>query len=278
MRSELDAILSTQRFFAGVLPEPWDIRTDLEAGEPPERPFVLIEQAGGAETSGAPATQDILLPVTANLFLPGQKTREAATDVALAVRDTVWQAVKWGPDARRPTTDRIPLYCYEPRLEEHRFHVPWWVTDPVTITVAGATTDPVSRASTAAEVAEAIAAALAGHGVRFEPGAIVGYDRGTGLWDVWYGGSLAGERIGDPAISHGRARTLLQGAPSPWRAPSDYMRVDSFAQNTVRDPADPTLVMVAVDLRLTFGRGLPLPLDQRIIQRVYATVGSGPGG
>lgn len=271
MRSEVDAILSTQRFFASaVLPEPWDVRTDLEAGEPPERPFALIEQAGGAETTGAPATQDLLLPVTVNLYPAKAATREAATDTALALREQVWQAVKWGPDPHRPTTDRIPLYCYDPRVEVHRFSIPAG-SDPFTVTVAGETTSPVDPAATAAELADAIAEALAA-----EDGDITGQDRGTGLWDIRYGGALAGERIGAPTISEGTARTMLEGAVAPWRGPSDYMRVDSFSQNTIRDASDPTIVMVAVDLRLTFGRGLPLPLDQRIVQRVIAT--GGPGG
>jgi hypothetical protein len=94
MRTEREALLSLQRFVAGVLPEPWDVRTDLETGDPPQRPFALIEQAGGAETTGGPATQDIIIPFTANLYLARQDTREAATDAALDVRELVWQAVK----------------------------------------------------------------------------------------------------------------------------------------------------------------------------------------
>ena len=287
MRTEAEAIWSLQRFFGSVLPEPWDVRTDLEAGDPPERPFALIEQAGQAMTTGAPVNQDLMIPVTVNLFLPGQATREAATDAAFALREQVWQMIKWGPDPRRPTTDRIPLYCYTPRVETHRFRVPWWHADDLfTITVAGATTVPLTSTALAADIAAAIANALVSAGVEFNPGDIAGQDRGTRLWDVSYGGVLAGDRIGDPSMTMlsgppaetDWATTILQGAPAPWRGPSDYMRVENFSQSTVRDPSDPTLVMVPVDLRLTFTRGLPVPSDLRILQRVFASVDSGPGG
>lgn len=276
MRTEADALLSVQRFFAGVFAAPWEVRTDLETGDPPQRPFILIELAGPGETTGAPVTQDIVLPIVANFYLAAASSREAATDASLAVREQVWQAVKWGPDPTRPTTDRLPLYCYDPRVEQHRFANS--SSAPFTITVDGATTLPLVPPVLATDVAAAIEAALIGHGVAVTPGDLVGQDRGSGLWDVFYGGSLAGVRVGDPTISAGSARTILQGAPAPWRAPSDYMRVAAFTQNTVRDVTDPKLAMVAVDLRLTFARGLPLPLGLRILQRVSATVGSGPGG
>lgn len=272
MRTELDALLSTQRFAAGVLPVPWDVRTDLESGDPPERPFALVELAGPAETSGAPVTQDLIIPVVVNLYPVAAASREAATDMALSLRELMWQAVKWGPDARRPTTDRIPLFAYDPRIEQHRFKVPSG-TMTFTITVGGHVTAPIATPATATDLALAISEALDA-----EPSDIVGQDRGTNLWDVFYAGALAGERIGDPAISVGAAKTMLEGAPAPWRGPSDYMRVQSFSQNTVRDDTDPTLVMIAVDLRLTFARGLPLPLDLRVLQAITASADSGPGG
>lgn len=271
MRSEGDAFLSVQRFFAGLLPEPWDVRVDVEAGGSPDRPFALVELAGSSETSGAPVAQDLIVPIVANLFLPHAGSRGEATNAALALREEVWQAVKWGPDPRNPTTDRIPLYCYDPRVECHRFKA--W--RPFTITVAGETTDLLTPPVTAADVAAAVGAAIGAN-----PGDVTGQDRGGRLWDVFYGGDLAGDRIGTPTVSEGDgwARVMLEGAPVPWRGPSDYMKVSSFSQNTVPDDADPTLVMVAVDLRLTFARGLPLPLDLRVLQRISATADSGPGG
>lgn len=278
MRRETDAILSLQRFFAGVLPEPWDIRTELEAGEAPERPFAMIEQAGNAETTGAPAGQEIAVPMTANLYLVKGTSREAATEAALELRERVWSAVKWGPDLRRVTTDRIPLYSYEPRVEKHRFKV----------TATGgtfiATVDSQDTAALAPNVSAASMASAIATAIDATPSDVVGYKRGVGLIDIHYVGDLAGQRIGDPEIDGtnltgppivATARTMLEGAPAPWRGPSDFMRVTSFAQNTVRDESDPALVSVHVDLRLTFVRGLPLPLEHRILQRFSATVGNG---
>lgn len=277
MRREADALLSVQRFFAGILPEPWDVRTRLEAGEPPDRPFALIEFAGPERTTGAGAMLDRALPITANLYLAKTTSRQAAIDAALELREQVWQAVKWGANAERPTTDRIELYSYLPRVEVHRFKVAA-AGGTFTITIGADTTAAIAAAATAAQVAAAIAAAIGA-----DAGSVTGVDRGTGLWDVEYGGELAGQDVGTPSIDGAlltgsqpiaTARTMLQGAAAPWRSASDWMRVASFEQSTVLDPADPSLAMVAVDLRLTFTRGLPLPSGQRILQRISATVGS----
>lgn len=279
MRRERDALLSLQLFFAGLLPEPWDVRTSLEAGEAPERPFALIELAGPGDTTGGGRLMDRALVVSAGLFPVGQDTREAALDAALDLRETVWQAVKWGPDPKRPTTDLIALYAYEPRVETHRFKVAGATGGTFTATVNGHATAPLPPTANASQLAAAIATAISA-----PAGAITGTDRGAGLWDINYGGDLAGGNIGAPAIDGSLltgsrkqvlARTMLEGAPAPWRTPSDFMRVQSFTQTTLPDSADPTLVMVAVDLRLTFARGLPLPFGQRILQRISATVGSG---
>lgn len=275
LRRELDALLSLQRFVAGALPAPWDVRTDLEEGEDPKRPFALVEQAGGAETDGAPAVQLVTIPYTINLYLPKAATREAAREAALEVREVLWQAVKWGADRR--TTDRIPLYSYLPRIETHRIRVANATHGTFTVTIEEQTTAPIGATATAEDVAAAIAAALG-----LDPAEVVGQDRGVGLSDVAFVGSLAGQRIGDPtadgtdlvgSFATASASCLLQGAAPPWRGPSDFMRVEDFSQNTVADPDDPKLVMVAADLRLTFVRGRPLPLETRILQRVVSDRG-----
>lgn len=295
MRSERDALLSLQRFVAGVLPEPWDVRTVVEAGPAPDRPYALVEYVASAETSGAPAVQQLAVAFTVNLFLPAAPTRKVALDTAMALRETMWQAVKWGPDARRPTTDRLPLFCYDPRVEVHRFKVAGASGGTFTIGLADDPDDvdhvvqtaALEPTAIAADVAAAIAAALLADDAITDAADVVGYDRGSGLWDIHYTGALAGTRPAVPSVDgSGLAAALLglapvasatvalQGAPAPWRAPSDYMNVDDFSQNTVPDPDDPTLVMVAVNLRLTFARGLPLPLERRILQRISATAGS----
>lgn len=272
MRRELDALLSVQRFIAAALPEPWDVRTDLETGEPPERPFALIELVGPGLTSGGPAAQDRTLPLVANLYLAKAATRSAATDAALDVRETIWQAVKWGPEPARPTTDRIPLYSYEPRIERHRFKVVA-TGGTFTITVGLDETTALTSSVTTAQLKAALQVAL-----DEPPSSLIVTQRGVGLWDVEYVGALAGMNMGEPSLdgallAGSSARVILEGAAAPWRTDSDYLRVDNFAQTTIRDPADPSLVMVAVDLRLTFGRGLPVPSAQRILQRIGANGG-----
>lgn len=321
MRREFDALLSAQRFIAAALPEPWDVRTDLETGEPPERPFALVELVGPGLTTGGPAMQDRTLPLVASLYLAKADTRAAATDAALEVREAMWQAVRWGSDPARPTTDRIPLYSYVPRLERHRFKV---VATGGTFRVdSGAGwTDDLPFDVTAGDLAAAIVATFTLGGTTLTeggdplvtqdddpldpgitPGSVTVTARGIGLWDVEYGGDLAGIPLSGVLLSEGgdllvtedgdlldtvpaidgsllegprvaaTATVLLMGAAAPWRTASDYLRVDSFTQTTIRDPVDPSLVMVAADLRLTFGRGLPVPSAQRILQRIGANGG-----
>lgn len=278
MRTELDALKSVQRFIAQVLPEPWDIRLALEGGDPPRRPFTLVELNGPSDTTGGGRLFDRVLVLTVNFYLEQADTRAEANEAALNLREQVWQLVKWGPDLRRPTTDRIPLYAYEPRIETHRFKVSGAEGGSFTVSIGGHTTMGLSREINAAMLAAAVTDAIDA-----PAGAVVGIDRGTGLWDLEYHGVLAGASPGDPSIdgsmltgtrAQATARTMLHAARAPWRAASDYMRVDSFTQTTVPDVADPTLVMVAADLRLTFGRGLGLPLGQRIVQRITSATGS----
>lgn len=275
-RRDTDALLSLQAFFHAALPAPWTVWRVLEEGDDPQRPFALVEQAGDAETDGAPAVQQVTIPFTVNLYLASAETRKGADDAAAEVREQVWQAVKWGPNPRQRTTDRIPLFSWRDRVERHRIRATA-TGGTCTVSIGTATTDPLTPDMLADDVANSIAAALIADGQDLDPSDVVGYQRGVGLWEIAYGGKLAGTRVGDPSIDGSdltgpgvvaEARTILEGTPAPWRGPSDYMRVESFAQNTVRDPDDPKLVMVAVDLRLTFVRGLPLPLDQRILQRI----------
>jgi hypothetical protein len=118
MRTETDAILSVQRFFAGVLAEPWEVVLVVEGGEDPVRPYATVEALENITTEGPPAMQQITMPVVANLYPEPFETRKAAQQGARDLRELVWQAVKWGPGAhlpsQRPTTDRIPLYDYDP--------------------------------------------------------------------------------------------------------------------------------------------------------------------
>lgn len=274
MRSDLDALKSLQRFFAGILPEPWDVRRHVEAGDPPQRPYALVEFAGDALTTGSPAMQTVAIPFAVGLFLEKQATRALASDAALAMREQVWQAVKWGVGNDRHTTDRIPLFAYEARNEVVRFSV--MAGGGTWRAILGAhTSAPIAFDAAASVVASTIATAL---GVM--SGMVVGHDRGAGLWDIEF--DLAGASPGTASIDGAsltggmvatRVRQMLAAAAAPWRGDRDYMAVASLGMSTVHDEGDATLVMVPVDLRLTFTRGLPLPLERRILQRINAASG-----
>jgi hypothetical protein len=114
MRTETDATLSLQRFFAGILAEPWEVVLVVEGGTDPERPYATVELLDSVPTEGPPAMQQVTLPFVTNLYPAIFDSRKAAQQGARDLRELVWQAVKWGPDARRPTTDRIPLFDYDP--------------------------------------------------------------------------------------------------------------------------------------------------------------------
>jgi hypothetical protein len=273
VRREEDAIRSLRRFFGSFLLEPWDVRLTVEAGIEPQRPYALVEQNAPASWDGSTNLQEATVAYTASLFLPEAGSRQAADDVALALREQVFQAVKWGPDLRRPTTDRIPLYCYEPRNEVQR------------VTVRGSTGtwrlgfDSAWTPDLESDAGEGnVQAALDS----IEDGNTMVVARGGGVFDVIFTGALEGEDVAplelDATQLAGGApslRVVLEGAPAPWRSERDFMRVESFGQTTIRDEDNPALVMVAVDLRCTFARGRALPFDQMLLQRISATGSSG---
>lgn len=279
MRRELDAILSVQRFLAGVLPDPWDIRRAVESGREPERPYALIEQVGDSGSDGAPGRQDVTVSYSVNLYLPrpGDKRRGTADDAAFALRELVWQAFKVGPDARRPVSDRVPLFSYEPRPAIQRVSVrgstagTWRLSDDSGATWSGA----LARNAVVAAVQAAV------DGIVGAGNAVV-RRRADQVFDVGFTGALEGVDVPlltlDATALTGGARTVahvLRGAPAPWRGASDYLRVEDFSLTTVRDEDDPTLVMVAAVVRCAFRRGAPLALDSVLLQEINVTAGIG---
>lgn len=262
MRTPRDAVLSVQRFFAGFLEEPWEVLRAVD-GDPPDRPYALIEQLPEETPPASPALQTVAVPVVVNCYLAPGSTRKAADDAALELRELVWQRVKWGaPPYRRLTTDRIPLYAYEPREEVQRIKIGPTAID-FTLTLEGEQTAALDADVDALELVAGLEALPS-----VEPGDIAAIRRGDRLFDVVFTGSLAGVDV-DPMVGErATVKVLLEGAPAPWRAAPDYMRVASFGQTTIRDDDDPRIAMVAVDLRLTFALGAPVPLGQTILQRV----------
>lgn len=65
------------------------------------------------------------------------------------------------------------------------------------------------------------------------------------------------------------AATVPAGEAVPFRSGRDFMRVDADPQvNLIRDPDDPRLVTVALDVRCTFARSQPVPSGQTTLQSV----------
>ena len=268
-RRELDALLSVQRWAAGWLPEEWDVRVEVESGREPARPYALVDQIAPAETSGAPFAQDVTVAYTLSLFLPEAKSRAEARTAALEVRELAWQAVKVGPDPARPTTDRIPLFCYLPRPAVQRITVKAF-GGAYALTFDGQTTGLIAHDAPAEIVQSALEAVLPdGASVRV-------LRRGTGVFDVHFDGGLLGvdvpliEADGSALVGAVGVRHVLRGAAAPWRSEHDWLRVTSFGQTTVRDPDDPKLLMVAVDLRCAFTRGAPVAWEQMLLRSVTA--------
>lgn len=277
MRTEADALLSLQRWLSGVLQAPWDIRRTMESGEQPERPFALVEYVGAVSTDGAPVAQDVTVAATLNLYIPAGGSRQAADDAALALRETVWQAVKVGVDPRSPTTDRLPLWSYDPRPEIQRVRVRDATSGTWRLVVDdGDEDDPTLIGETGAIAFDATETTVQTAVVAAFPGSLV-YQRGRGIFDVHFGGPLLGQPLElatldtTALIGPSSVTRVLVGAPAPWRSDRDWMRVTSFGQTTVRDSDDPKVVMVAVDLRCTFTRGLPIPWAQMLLQSVKVT-------
>jgi hypothetical protein len=110
-RTEPDALLSLQRYFGLVLPDPWDVRTDLEPGLAPERPWALVTR-NATVTSGPPGSLLVTMAATVHAYLPRAESAAAARDAELAMREVLWQSVEWGvPPARHR---RLPLWDFDP--------------------------------------------------------------------------------------------------------------------------------------------------------------------
>jgi hypothetical protein len=186
VRTEDDAIKSVQRYFAQqVFAQPWDVRRDEEMGDAPERPYVLVEFIAGSTLGvGTRVGVDVTLAVAVNAYLAPTETRQQAKDATAALREAIFETVKFGPDPRNLTPDLIPLWDYD-------------------------------------------------------------------------------------------AATVPVGQATPYRAYCDFMRVSSLGLTTIYDDADPRLAQVTADLRLTYRRGVPVPL-WKMAQGIVAT--GGPEG
>ncbi len=288
MNAETEAVKSVQRLMAEVFDEflgaDGSVERAIEQSGAPPRPFILVEQT--AQTAGqemGAGRELVTVPITVTVFLAEQASRVAAVDAAGHARDLLVSAVQHGVEAGRATPKRIRRWHYTPRVERHLIGV---TADAGTFSIAidrpgpNAETVEIALGASAAAVADHLEVALAAAGATVQAGDIVGVDRGVNLWEISYGGSLAGVRVGEPSVDDSllsaaapgvrtRAEVLLQGAAAPWRAENDYLRVEAFSVSPpIVDPDNPRLVTIAADLRCTLGRGPHLPSIHRVVQRV----------
>lgn len=279
MRREEDAVRSVRRWLAGLLPEPWNIVGSLEAGKVPERPFALVEQLTAPLARGGRA-QEITLPVTVMLYPEVGASRAAADERSRELRELLWRDVKWGPNPRRHTLDMLPLWSFVSRPERWRV----WARatgGTLTLGVGAAVTDPFAHDAAAETVAAALAAAgLTGIGVALAAG---------GMWDLEFT-ALDGDRPDDPVVATSvdlvcapgfglpsvTSERVLAGQRAPWRTGRDWMRVESYGADTIRDDDDPRMHAIAVSLRLTYVRTAQVPSGP-VMTRIWATSGNTGG-
>jgi hypothetical protein len=274
VRRELDALRSLQRYVGMALPAPWDVRIALEAGPMPQRPYALVTANAAASSSGRRDVYDLTLPYTVHLYPAPAETRAASIEQELELREVLLNLVEVGIDPG--THRRLPLWSYLPREAIQRIKVTagggtWRTRQPgATLEdLPGPWTDEIAYNATAGDVQAALeAAGLAVAVIR----------RGSRLHDVHFltvgvdepllegdGSLLLASSASRPAALE--VEHVLHGAEAPWRSDRDFMRLDADPQlNTVRDAADPRMMMVALDLRCTFGRSQPIPSDSTLLQ------------
>lgn len=112
MRTEPDALLSLQRYFGQVLEEPWNVRTSLDVGPEPERPYVVISR-NALLSSGAPSSLLVTLPVTVHCYPAVEESMAAAEAAELELRNLLWEAVEYGHPGTDARHRRLPLWNYD---------------------------------------------------------------------------------------------------------------------------------------------------------------------
>lgn len=289
MNAETEAVKSVQRLMAEVFDEflgaDGSVERAIEQSGAPPRPFILVEQTAPSSGQEVGVGRELVtVPITVTVYLAAQDTRVQALDAAGEARSLLVAAVQHGVEAGRSTPRRIRRWHYSPRVERHLIGV---TADTGTFSITidrpsgpNAETVEIALGASAAAVADHLEVALAAAGATVQAGDIVGVDRGQNLWEISYGGGLAGVRVGEPSVDASllaaaapgvstRADVLLQGAAAPWRNDSDFLRVEAFSISPpIVDPDDPTLVTLAADLRCTLVRGPHLPSIHRVVQRV----------
>lgn len=110
MRAETDGLLSIQRYFGQVL-DAYDVRTELELGQDPERPFALVTL--NTTTHGLAQRQRTLV-VTVHAFPAPADTMKASRAEELALREVLLRAVEFGHPGTPARPGRLPLWDFDP--------------------------------------------------------------------------------------------------------------------------------------------------------------------
>jgi hypothetical protein len=111
MRAETDGLLSLQRYFGMVLPVTYDVRTALEVGQEPERPYALITL--NATTLNRVARQRTMV-VTVHVFPAPADTMAASKTDELELRELLLYAVEFGHPGTGARPERLPLWDFDP--------------------------------------------------------------------------------------------------------------------------------------------------------------------
>lgn len=284
MREELDALKSLQRYFGQVLEAPWDVRTILEQGDPPERPYALVTRNGPLLSSGPRDSLLVTAAVTVHAYPAIAETMKDSEALELELRELLWTAVEYGHPGTPARHRRLPLWDYAGRNARQRFRILRATGGTYALRVRGqaALTAPIAHDADGAAVLAAIEATP-----DVEPGEVELERRAPGHFDVVHVGGqgampqpeleVDGADLLPAGVAGVETRTILEGAAAPVRGPSDFLRVAADPQvNTRRDDDEPRRMMVALDLRCTFRRGQPVPSGQTILQRIGAV--GGPEG
>lgn len=272
MRTELDALRSMQRYVAQALPEPWEVLLEVEAGDPPARPFAVVSADGDGDTLGLLAAPEVRLPVTVQAYPAPGATRALSLEAAMAVRESLWDLVHLGAAPGRPML--LPLFAYEGAPEVQHVELVGATGGTFALTFDGEATAPIDVKAQPTHVRWALEALAS-----VDVGTVEVVGRVGGPWAVRFVRARTGVPQplleGDASGLTGQApevfvARLQAGSPDPYRRPVDFARIEQPTRGIMRDPADPQQRTVTLGCRLTWGRRGRLPSAEMILTSIRA--------
>lgn len=121
MRSQLDALLSVQKYTAVALGDSWEVRLESDRGEIVEgTPVAQVMMVGDASSTGSAWFADVSQPMAIHLYPLPQETTTRSTIEATRVQETIQAAYRFrGVGLGYPC--RVPLFDYDgvdPHVED----------------------------------------------------------------------------------------------------------------------------------------------------------------